>query len=185
MSIQMEIKCVDFNQLPKYNVRAQYIPAGIAENVSANVKQYFNNYTYEENGGNGIFFLRISLRNCFLIINIFFWPVVLKNALRGYPLDGCRMKVPEKLQGIVYQEPLCPMDENAKRFFRAEGIFSEFIYWNYDREPSKNDALKQALEWNDFANVVSSTVAGDVLCLIIIIILLLTSRYIRCKLPVA
>lgn len=79
----------------------------------------------------------------------------MKNALRGYPLDGCRMKVPDKMQGIVYQEPQQSLDENAKRFFRAKGIFSEFTYWNYDKEPSNNDALKQALDWNDFANVVS------------------------------
>lgn len=80
----------------------------------------------------------------------------MKNSLRGYPLDGCKMKLPENYQGVVYQETKRPLVESTKRFFKTKGIFSEFIYWNYDKEPSNNDALKQALVWNDFANVVSS-----------------------------
>lgn len=66
------------------------------------------------------------------------------------------MKLPEQYQGIVWMETQRPMDENAKRSFRTKGIFTEFTYWNYDKVPSNNDALKQALEWNDYANVVSS-----------------------------
>lgn len=80
----------------------------------------------------------------------------MKNSLRGYPLDGCKMKLPENYEGVVYQETKRPLVESTKRFFKTKGIFSEFTYWNYDKEPSNNDALKQALVWNDFANVVSS-----------------------------
>lgn len=78
-----------------------------------------------------------------------------KNALRGFPLDGCTFKVPEHFQGIVFQETQRPMEENARRTFKVCATFDEFTYWNYDKEPSENDQLKQALIWSDFANVVS------------------------------
>lgn len=82
--------------------------------------------------------------------------IVLKNSLRGRPLDGCRMQLPDKYQAIVWQEPKVVLDhDGSKRTFKPKGIFTEFTYWNYDKEPSDNDALKQALVWNDLANVVS------------------------------
>lgn len=51
MSIEMQIKCAAFSQLAKHNIKMQYIPVGTGENVSANVKEYFDDYTHEENGG--------------------------------------------------------------------------------------------------------------------------------------
>lgn len=80
--------------------------------------------------------------------------LVLKNSLRGYPLDGCKFDVPKEYQGVVFHEIQKPLQENTDRTFKANGTFSNFTYWNYDREPSDNDVLKQALLWNEFANVV-------------------------------
>lgn len=80
---------------------------------------------------------------------------VKKNSLRGFPLDGCTFKVPDSHQGIVFQETQRPMEENARRTFKVRGTFDEFTYWNYDKEPSENDQLKQALVWNDFSKAVS------------------------------
>lgn len=79
---------------------------------------------------------------------------VLKNSLRGAPLDGCQFKVPETHCGVIFQENNRPLDQNADRTFKARGIFNEFTYWNYDKKPSDNDKLKQCLAWNDFAKVV-------------------------------
>lgn len=81
---------------------------------------------------------------------------VLKNSLRGYPLNGCEFKVPESHCGVVFQEDQRPLDETAERTFKVAGIFNEFIYWNYDKQPSDNDKLKQALIWNNLAEAVSS-----------------------------
>lgn len=69
-------------------------------------------------------------------------------------MDGCKFDVPKEYQGIVFQEIQKPLNENADRTFKVNGKFSNFTYWNYDREPSDNDVLKQALVWNEFANVV-------------------------------
>lgn len=82
---------------------------------------------------------------------------VLKNSLRGFPLNGCQFKVPESHRGIVFQEDHRPLDENAERTFKVSGIFNEFTYWNYDKVPSDNDKLKQALGWNEFAKAVRIT----------------------------
>lgn len=87
--------------------------------------------------------------------NIVYFLSELSNAIRGYPLDGCRFDVPSPFQGVVYQEMNRPMDENADRTFKVNGVFNSFTYWNYNREPSANDQLRQALQWTDFANVVS------------------------------
>lgn len=78
----------------------------------------------------------------------------MKNSLRGFPLNGCQFQVPKSHRGIVFQEDQRPLDENAERTFKANGIFDEFTYWNYDKQPSENDKLKQALVWNDLAKVV-------------------------------
>lgn len=75
----------------------------------------------------------------------------LKNSLRGFPLNGCNFKVPEAYQGIIFQETQRPLNETDDRTFKVSGVFDEFKYWNYDKLPSENDKLKQALQWNEFA----------------------------------
>lgn len=62
--------------------------------------------------------------------------------------------MPKSHRGVVFQEDHRPLDENAERTFKASGIFNEFTYWNFDKIPSDNDKLKQALVWNDFAKAV-------------------------------
>lgn len=39
------------------------------------------------------------------------------------------------------------------RDFFVQSAFKEFTYWNYDRDPSKNDALTQAVDWINIAKV--------------------------------
>lgn len=58
------------------------------------------------------------------------------------------------MQGIVFQELNRPLDENEERTFKVNGLFSDFTYWNYDRDPSENDMIRQALQWVDFAKAV-------------------------------
>lgn len=62
--------------------------------------------------------------------------------------------MPESHRGIAFQEDQRPLDENAERTLKVAGIFNEFTYWNYDKQPSDNDKLKQAMLWNNLAEAV-------------------------------
>lgn len=79
----------------------------------------------------------------------------LSNSLRGYPLNGCKFTVPDTHEGVIFQETQRPLDETADRTFKVKGVFNEFTYWNYDKIPSHDDKLKQALQWNKYADAVS------------------------------
>lgn len=60
MSIELQIKNIDFDQLPEYNLKVQYLPVGVDDNVPANVEEFFNNYTHEDNGGMHSIFASIT-----------------------------------------------------------------------------------------------------------------------------
>lgn len=77
------------------------------------------------------------------------------NALRGYPLKGVELKLPENLQGIVLRENEQLQIEGAERDLKFGGKFDSFTYWNYDKNPSDNDAYKKALHWIKVADAVS------------------------------
>lgn len=51
MSIELQLKNIDFDQSTENPIKLQYIPASIDENAPANVDEFFNNYTQEVNGG--------------------------------------------------------------------------------------------------------------------------------------
>lgn len=51
MSINLQIKDVNFDETTDNQLKLQFIPAGVDESVKANVDNYFNNYTTEKNGG--------------------------------------------------------------------------------------------------------------------------------------
>ncbi|XP_055309755.1 ribonuclease H2 subunit C [Sitodiplosis mosellana] len=136
MSIHLKLDNADFDQPKENHVQLQFIPASVEESAIANVDQYFNNYTTEVDG-------------------------FLKNSLRGFPLNGCQFQVPESHRGIVFQEDQRPLDENAERTFKVSGIFNEFTYWNYDKVPSDNDKLKQALDWNNFSKALHTPITPE------------------------
>lgn len=77
------------------------------------------------------------------------------NALRGYPLKGVDVKLPEGLQGIVFHEQEKLQIEGADRELKFGGKFNEFTYWNYDKNPSENDTYKKALHWLAVSEAVS------------------------------
>ncbi|KAH8285206.1 hypothetical protein KR054_006183 [Drosophila jambulina] len=115
-----------------------YLPAKVDGDGEANVEEYFNNYTREApEYGTGM----------------------LTNALRGYPLVGERLKVPEGFQGLVLQETEKPLSESSDRQLRLTGVFEEFTYWNYDKVPSNGDAYRQALVMADVAQALSQPIS--------------------------
>lgn len=77
------------------------------------------------------------------------------NALRGYPIKGIEMKLPENLQGVVLRESEKLQIDGAERELRFGGKFNQFTYWNYDKNPSENDAYKKALHWLKVSEAVS------------------------------
>lgn len=50
MSIELKLDNVDLNQPEKNPIKLHYIPASIEEATTANVDQYFDNYTTEVDG---------------------------------------------------------------------------------------------------------------------------------------
>lgn len=50
MSIKLKYENVDINQPKEKHVNLQYIPASVDEATTANVDQFFNNYTTEVDG---------------------------------------------------------------------------------------------------------------------------------------
>lgn len=50
MSIHLKLDNVDFDQPKENHVQLQFIPASIEEATTANVDQFFNNYTTEADG---------------------------------------------------------------------------------------------------------------------------------------
>ncbi|KAH8277979.1 hypothetical protein KR018_012201 [Drosophila ironensis] len=132
MSISLD--CNGKNLAKSKSLDLHFLPAKIDGNGEANVEQYFNNYTRDSvECGSG----------------------VLTNALRGYPLMGERLKVPEGFKGLVLQETERPLSESADRQLRLTGVFDAFTYWNYDKVPSNGDAYRQAILMADVAEAVS------------------------------
>lgn len=77
-------------------------------------------------------------------------------SFRGYPLQGKKVIVPAGYKGMTFMENKKPDPENKIRNLYCTGTFSQFTYWNYDKIPSKNDALVAALDWIDIAEAVST-----------------------------
>ncbi|KYN15333.1 Ribonuclease H2 subunit C [Trachymyrmex cornetzi] len=76
-------------------------------------------------------------------------------SFRGYPLQGKKITVPAGFRGMMFMENKKTEIENKDRNLYCTGTFSQLMYWNYDKIPSKNDAFVAALDWVDIAKVVS------------------------------
>ncbi|XP_043253222.1 ribonuclease H2 subunit C [Colletes latitarsis] len=79
------------------------------------------------------------------------------SSFRGYPLQGKKITIPSGYKGITFLEHKKPEMENMERNLYSTGTFSYFTYWNYDKLPSKNDALAAAIDWIDIAEALHST----------------------------
>ncbi|CAL4119779.1 unnamed protein product, partial [Meganyctiphanes norvegica] len=77
-----------------------------------------------------------------------------KGTLRGYPLDGAVMSVPEGYTGVVLKETRPSINEDDDRTLRGICQFKEFTYWNLDREPGQGDKFNQAMNWMEIAGAI-------------------------------
>ncbi|KAM7342321.1 ribonuclease H2 subunit C [Cochliomyia hominivorax] len=135
MSITLEINNKLLNT-EENQLKLHFLPAKIQGDGQANVEKYFDPYTRKDHG-------------------------ILTNALRGYPLQGEILKVPDGYKGLVLQETRKPLDEEADRTLRIKGCFEDFTYWNYDKIPSLSDGYKQALKVLNLAEVLSEPCAEE------------------------
>ncbi|XP_032681238.1 ribonuclease H2 subunit C [Odontomachus brunneus] len=78
-------------------------------------------------------------------------------SFRGYPLQGKKVTVPAGYKGMTFVENKKTDTEGKNRNLYCTGTFSQFTYWNYDRIPSKNDALSAALDWIDIADALHTS----------------------------
>ena len=81
--------------------------------------------------------------------------IVYTSSFRGRPLYGKKITVPSGYKGIIFVEHKKSEIENVKRNLYVTGTFPHFTYWNYDKLPTKNDALAAAMDWIDIAEAVS------------------------------
>lgn len=70
-------------------------------------------------------------------------------------MKGCSVAVPQNYLGVILNEKIPPMREKQERKFYVQNSFNSFIYWNWSKAPSRNDAIVQALDWIDIAEAVS------------------------------
>lgn len=66
------------------------------------------------------------------------------------------MELPEGYIGLVLHESVKPATDEDDRKFYVIHNFDSITYWNWDKVPSKNDALDQALTWIHIAETVRS-----------------------------
>lgn len=62
--------------------------------------------------------------------------------------------------GVVYEENKTKLSE-TNRTFKVNSVFNEYVYWNYDKIPSDNDALIKALDWIQIAKSVRILITND------------------------
>ncbi|XP_057661800.1 ribonuclease H2 subunit C isoform X1 [Diorhabda carinulata] len=82
-------------------------------------------------------------------------------SFRGYPLSGKIIDLPDGYVGIVLHESLRPETDKCERKFHVTNKFLKITHWNWDKEPSDNDIITQALQWVDIAEVLHSPIIEE------------------------
>lgn len=108
-----------------------FVPAKVNKDSAANVQEYFEQFAEEAAAGSDL----------------------LSNSLRGRPINGRKMSVPEGWQGVVYVERRRPLNDETDRVLQQKTTFNDFTYWNYDKTPSRNDSFAQAIQWLKISDV--------------------------------
>lgn len=137
--------------------KVQFIPANIAGDGQCNIDKYFNVYT-EETSDKGNKRFCVQLKSFLLNFNL--W-LGFTNSIRGFPMKGVQMKVPEGFLGVVMQETKKTLLEDSERTFKMSGKFDDFVYWNYDKVPSNNDALHRATTWAAISSAINTVLKPE------------------------
>ncbi|XP_030388452.1 uncharacterized protein LOC115634711 [Scaptodrosophila lebanonensis] len=140
MSITLDFNIKKLNRNTSKGLHLHYLPAKIDGDAHANVDTYFNNYTRSEHPFEG----RVST-----------------NALRGYPLLGEQIGVPDGFKAAVLQETRQSMRGLTARQLRLTGTFDKLMFWNYDRLPSNSDCYRQAMKMIKVSDALTVPVDDD------------------------
>lgn len=119
------------------SLNVQSLPFKIHADCDADVDKYFNNYIKPTENG------------------------VLKCSFRGYPLLGKTVQFPKEYTALVLHESIKPATEKDDRKFYIVGQFSQMTFWNWDKAPSDNDSISQALQWIDVAKALHDPVIEE------------------------
>lgn len=117
------------------NHQIQFIPATIEHNGPADINTYFTSFIKDREDKK------------------------LEGSLRGRPLDGEVVQVPKGSELLVLQAGQgdgLGGERNEAKVLRVIKRTNQFSYWNYDRAPSNQDNLQQALQWTELAEVLHS-----------------------------
>ncbi|XP_013188962.1 ribonuclease H2 subunit C [Amyelois transitella] len=127
MLIQVENNLKDAENEQIFEQRAHFLPCKVEADGPANVQKYFEPYVQETENRE------------------------LTATFRGRLLNGKKLELPQGYEAVVVTEAKRPLAEDADRRFQIAGGFKEVVYWNWDKQPSKNDNLVKALDWVDIA----------------------------------
>lgn len=89
------------------------------------------------------------------------FPSALDASFRGLPLKGTSISVPDGFKGLIFTETNQHQAEDDERNFFLKDNFNKITYWNYDKLPSKNDAIVSALDWIHISQAVSILVLNQ------------------------
>ncbi|GFT78500.1 uncharacterized protein NPIL_602411 [Nephila pilipes] len=120
------------------NATCHFVPCKINYNGSCNVSDYFTPFIREQNNH-------------------------LTCSVRGHPLKGQTIKLPDDYTGVVVKENKNLSMSDDKRDLKKSATFKEFTSWNWDIVPSSQDKLVKALQWIHLASVIHKPVTeyGD------------------------
>ncbi|XP_068210290.1 ribonuclease H2 subunit C [Palaemon carinicauda] len=136
MSTKIELSSLSDKKNDEENY-VQYMPCCVEHNGHADVDKYFTKYIREET-----------------IVNAGKEEKVLHGVFRGYPLVGKVLPTPEGYTGVVLKETRPGLNSDESRTLKATCQFSKFIFWNWDRVPSRGDKYQQAVDWADIADLI-------------------------------
>ena len=108
----------------------QYIPATIEHNAAEPIHAYFTQFIHENED-----------KKC------------LETTLQGRPLEGEVIKMPEGHECVVVQMGRTAKEEDDVKVARVVKRTEGFTCWNYDRVPSDQDQLRQAMQWMKMATL--------------------------------
>ncbi|XP_054739060.1 uncharacterized protein LOC129245101 [Anastrepha obliqua] len=122
------------NLANSYTLDLHFLPAKVNGDGTTDVNNYFNSYTSVEHDG------------------------ILTNAVRGFPLKGETLEVPETHKAFILQESQKPLNAENRNLY-VTGNFEKFCYWNYDKIPTKADTYKQALQLLDICEEFTASIS--------------------------
>ncbi|CAH2064948.1 unnamed protein product, partial [Iphiclides podalirius] len=129
MSIRIENNLKNTDNAELFEQKAHYVPCKIEADGAANVGKYFEQYVVENDGE-------------------------LTGTFRGHPLNGVKMMLPEGYRALLVTEAKKPLSDDADRRFQVAGGFKEFVNWNWDKKPTKNDTIVKGFQWIDIAEAI-------------------------------